>query len=393
LKIYKGAIMYKSENDTNEPSFVEKLIFKEPTEEVLTKERLEEYISNGVALKHYIGYEISGFVHLGTGLLTMAKVADLQKAGIDVTLFLADYHSWINKKLGGDLSVIRKVAGGYFKEALKQSLKLVGGDPDRLNFVLGSELYEKKGLEYFETLLKVSMNTSLSRIRRSITIMGRKEGEIIDLAQLIYPPMQVADIFGLGVNLAHGGMDQRKAHIIALEVGEKIGKYKPVVLHHHLLIGMHITEDIRQKILKAKREENRELFEEGIIEIKMSKSKPESAIFIHDSPDEIERKIKKAYCPPKEVELNPILELARYILFRGEEKELVVVNAKTQERKAYKTYPELEKDYVEGKIFPADLKSSVSDALINLLEPARKYFLEGPGKNLLEEMKEIKVTR
>ena len=77
----------------------------------------------------------------------------------------------------------------------------------------------------------------------------------------------------------------------------------------------------------------------------------------------------------------------------GEEKELVVVNAKTQERKAYKTYPELEKDYVEGKVYPADLKSSVSDALINLLEPARKYFLEGSGKNLLEEMKEIKVTR
>ncbi|MFP3279317.1 MAG: tyrosine--tRNA ligase [Candidatus Micrarchaeota archaeon] len=385
--------MEKSESNAEEPSSVEKLIFKEPTEEVLTKERLEEYISNHIALKHYIGFEISGFVHLGTGLLTMAKVADLQKAGIDVTLFLADYHSWINNKLGGDLSVIRKVAGGYFKEALKQSLKLVGGDPDKLNFVLGSELYEKKGLEYFETLLKVSMNTSLSRIRRSITIMGRKEGDIIDFAQLIYPAMQVADIFGLGVNLAHGGMDQRKAHIIALEVGEKIGKYKPLALHHHLLIGMHITEDIRQKILKAKREENRELFEEGIIDIKMSKSKPESAIFIHDSPEEIERKLMKAYCPPKEVELNPILELARYILFRGEEREFVVVNAKTQERKVYKTYSELEKDYVEGKIFPADLKSSVSSALIDLLEPARKYFLEGPGKNLLEEMKEIKVSR
>jgi len=385
--------MEKSESNAEEPSSVEKLIFKEPTEEVLTKERLEEYISNRIALKHYIGFEISGFVHLGTGLLTMAKVADLQKAGIAVTLFLADYHSWINNKLGGDLSVIRKVAGGYFKEALKQSLKLVGGDPDKLNFVLGSELYEKKGLEYFETLLKVSMNTSLSRIKRSITIMGRKEGDIIDFAQLIYPAMQVADIFGLGVNLAHGGMDQRKAHIIALEVGEKIGKYKPLALHHHLLIGMHITEDIRQKILKAKREENRELFEEGIIDIKMSKSKPESAIFIHDSPEEIERKLMKAYCPPKEVELNPILELARYILFRGEEKEFAIINAKTQERKVYKTYPELEKDYVEGKIFPADLKSSVSNALINLLEPARKYFLEGPGKNLLEEMKEIKVTR
>ena len=33
--------------------------------------------------------------------------------------------------------------------------------------------------------------------------MGRKEGEII-VAQLIYPPMQVADIFTLDVNLAQG---------------------------------------------------------------------------------------------------------------------------------------------------------------------------------------------
>ena len=385
--------MEKLKNDTNEPSLVEKLIYKEPTEEVLTKEKLREYLSNNIALKHYIGYEISGFVHLGTGLLCMAKVADLQKAGIDVTVFLADYHSWINKKLGGDLSVIRKIAGGYFKEALKQSLKLVGGDPDKLNFVLGSELYEKKGSEYLETLLKISMNVSLSRIKRSITIMGRKEGEIIDFAQLIYPPMQVADIFSLNVNLAHGGMDQRKAHVIALEVGEKIGGYKPVALHNHLLIGMHITEDIRQKILKAKREGDRGLFEEGIIEIKMSKSKPESAIFIHDPPDEIEKKLKKVYCPPKEVELNPIMELARYILFRGEEKELFVVNTKTYERKVYTTYSELERDYIEGKIHPADLKSNVSAALINLLEPTRRYFLEGPGKKLLEEMKEIKVTR
>jgi len=110
---YKEVTKLKSDRE----ELVEKLIFKEPTEEVLTKERLKEYISNRIALKHYIGFEISGFVHLGTGLLTMAKVADLQKAGIAVTLFLADYHSWINNKLGGDLSVIRKVAGGYFKEA------------------------------------------------------------------------------------------------------------------------------------------------------------------------------------------------------------------------------------------------------------------------------------
>jgi len=120
------------------------LIKRTPTEEILTESRIVEYITNGIPIKHYIGYEISGYVHLGTGPLSMSKVSDFQKAGINVTIFLADYHSWINRKLGGDLSIIRKVAGGYFKEALKQSLKIVGGNPDKVKFVLGSELYEKK---------------------------------------------------------------------------------------------------------------------------------------------------------------------------------------------------------------------------------------------------------
>jgi tyrosyl-tRNA synthetase len=370
-----------------------KFVYKEPTEEVLTDERFKEYISQGVPFKHYIGYEISGYVHLGTGPLCMTKVADFQKAGIDTTIFLADYHSWINKKLGGDLPTITRVAGGYFKEALKQSLKVVGGNPDNVKYVLGSELYKKTGVDYLETVLKISMNTTLSRIRRSLTIMGRKEGEVVDFAQLIYPPMQVADIFTLGVNLAHGGMDQRKAHVIALEVGEKVAGYKPIAVHHHLLIGMHITEDVRQKILKAKKEGNRDLFEEGIIDIKMSKSKPASAIFIHDLPEEIERKIEKAYCPPKEVELNPVMELAKYILFRGEQKEFEIINVRTHERKVYNSYQELEKAYLAGKIHPADLKSSVSSELITLLEPVRKYFLEGHGKKYLEDMKQIKITR
>jgi tyrosyl-tRNA synthetase len=369
------------------------LVRKTPTEEILTEGQFINYIENGTKLKHYQGFEVSGFLHVGNGIVSAEKIKDFQEAGIEVNIFLADYHTWINKKLGGDLSTIRKVAGGYFKEALKQSIKIVGGDPDNVKFILGSELYEKKGIEYLETILKVSMNTTLSRVKRSITIMGRKEGEVIDFAQLLYPPMQVADIFALGVNLAHGGMDQRKAHVIALEVGEKVAGYKPVAVHQHVLIGMHISEDIRQKILKAKKEGDRELFEESITDIKMSKSKPETAIFIHDSPEDIRRKIERAYCPPKEVELNPILEIANYILFRGEEKEFEIINAKTGERRVYTSYTQLESEYKEGKIHPADLKNAVANELIKLLEPAYRHFTEGPGKRYLEEMREIKITR
>jgi len=368
-------------------------IAREPTEEILTETRLKKLLEENAKMRHYIGFEISGLVHIGTGLICMQKVADFQRAGVETTIFLADYHSWINKKLGGDLDTIKKVAGGYFREALKYSLKIVGGDPDKVHFVMGSELYEKVGLDYLNNIIKVSMKTTLSRVRRSVTIMGRKMEEALDFAQLLYIPMQVADIFTLEVNLAHGGMDQRKAHVIALEVGEKEFGYKPIAVHHHLLAGMQLTEEARNKILEAKRTGNRELFVEGVIDVKMSKSKPLGAIFIHDTEKDIMRKVRKALCPMGETELNPVLEITRYILFRDRKEPFEIVNKKTGERFVFNTYQELENAYAEKKIHPLDLKLAVAEELARLLEPARKYFLEGSGRKYLEEMQEIRITR
>jgi tyrosyl-tRNA synthetase len=222
--------------------------------------------------------------------------------------------------------------------------------------------------------------------------MGRKEGESLDFAQLLYIPMQVADVFALNVNLPHGGMDQRKAHVIAIEVGDKVFGYKPIAVHHHLLTGMHLSENERKKILEAKRTGNRELFEESVLDIKMSKSKPESAVFIHDSEEEIRRKITRAFCPAGETELNPILELLRYVIFRNVE-EFEIINQKTGERKTFENYEALERAWVKGEIHPADLKNAVAEELIRILEPARKHFLEGKGKKYIEEMNEIRITR
>jgi len=374
-------------NDTIE------LFKKTPTEELLTEERLREYLERGIKLKHYIGFEVSGLVHLGTGLICMQKVADLQKAGVKTTVFLADYHSWVNKKLGGDLDTIRRVAGGYFKEALKMALSIVGGDPNKTEFILGSRFYEKIGIEYFESVLKVAMKTTLSRIKRSTTIMGRKTVDSLSFAQLLYVPMQVADIFSLGVNVAHGGMDQRKAHVIAIEIGEKAFGYKPIAIHHHVLMGLHASDKAISKIIEAKQKGNRDLLEEGIIEIKMSKSVAESAIFIHDTPEQIRRKIRKAYCPMGIAEFNPILEFARYIVFRDRKEPLEIINKKTGERAVFASYDALEKAYIEKKVHPSDLKDAIAEELIRILEPARRYFLEGSGKRYLEPMKEIQITR
>ncbi|MGC8647695.1 MAG: tyrosine--tRNA ligase [Candidatus Micrarchaeia archaeon] len=370
------------------------LIKRLPTEEILTEELLLDYITKKEKLRHYIGFEISGFVHIGTGLVSMSKMADLQKAGADTTVFLADMHTWINKKLGSDIDKIRHTAKNYFSEALKASLRCVGGDPEKAKFILGSELYEKLGEKYFENVLKVASMMSLNRAKRSITILGRKEGEDVSLSQLIYVPMQVADIYSMDVNIAHAGKDQRKAHVVAIESAPAF-TYKPVALHHHLLMGMHITEEQRGTIIKAREQGEREKLDNALIDIKMSKSKPNTAIFIHDSEEEIRKKVSSAYCPQGSIDVNPIVDLIRYViwphLLRNGEK-LEIENKKLGGVSSFESLDAFENAYVENKIHPADLKDAVGGYLVKILEPARSFF-EGTGRKYLEEMKSLEITR
>jgi len=369
-------------------------LIKRNTEEILTDEDLKELLKNKVKLKHYIGFEISGKIHLGTGLMCMSKVKDFMDAGVECSIFLADWHSWINDKLGGNPEVIKKVAVGYFKEGMKASLKCVGGDSEKLKFVLGSDLYHNNDL-YWTTVIEISKNTSLSRILRSITIMGRDEGESVDFAKLIYPPMQVADIFIQGINMPHAGNDQRKAQVIAREVASKItfsplldknGKQiKPVAVHHHLLLGLG-----RPSTWPVSKDNLKDVWSS----FKMSKSKPDSAVFIHDSPEEIRRKISKAFCPEKEVEFNPILDWTKFIIFAIDKQKLQIKRKKEfGGDKLYNNYEELEKDFLDGKLHPVDLKNAVAEKLIGILEPARKHFSQPKVKKMLEEMDKLIITR
>lgn len=369
-------------------------LIKNNTEEIMKEEDLKLLLDSGTKIKHYIGFEISGKIHLGTGLMCMSKVKDFMDAGIDCSIFLADWHSWINDKLGGDREVIKRVAGGYFKEGLKASLKCFGGDPEKLKFILGSDLYHNND-DYWATMVDVSKNTSLARMQRSITIMGRKEGGSVDFAKLIYPPMQVADIFIQGINLPHAGIDQRKAQVIARDVALKIktkplldkeGKQmKPVAVHHHLILGLG-----KPPVWPVPKEQLQELWSA----LKMSKSKPDTCIFIHDSPEEIKRKINQAFCLEGETEFNPILDWVKYLIFRDADSKLEIKRPeKFGGDVTYTSYKELEKDFAEKKLHPMDLKNSVSEKLIQILEPVRKHFEQPKVKKMLEELEQLIITR
>ena len=248
--------------------------------------------------------------------------------------------------------------------------------------------------DYWACVIDIAKNTSLARIERSIDIMGRKEGESTDFAKLIYPAMQVADIYYMQTQIMHAGMDQRKAHVIALDVAKSVKikpmmagdeRISPIAIHHHLLGGL--TPPSKEVQAKG------ELTREDLAEAKMSKSKPMSAVFLSDSPELIKEKIMKAFCPEGQVKLNPVLDWSKHVCFKLGTKT-IEIKRKTEwgGDKTYTTYEELEKDFVEKKLHPMDLKDAVARSLINILAPATKY-LDNPKIKELSEMVKNKVSR
>ena len=191
--------------------------------------------------------------------------------------------------------------------------------------------------------------------------------------------MQGVDIKYLGRDLPHGGMDQRKIQVLAREVFPKLKWGTPVPLHHHLLMGLSEPAKANDKL-------------DQVVASKMSKSKPWTAIFIHDSEKEIQAKLEKAWCPPT-AEMNPVLELIKYIIFHENKKFELERSAKFGGDMEFSSYTELEKEYVAGKIHAQYLKSNVAREINKLITPVRKHFEKPANKKLLQVYDKAEITR
>lgn len=343
-----------------------RLVTREPTEEVVTQEELLNLFNTNSQPKHYIGLEISGFMHLGSLILTGFKINDFIKAGVKCTVFLADWHTYLNNKLGGDWDKIHMVSK-YYADAFKMFCPGV-------EIVEGSQLYESRR-GYWLDLVKFAKNMSLERTMRSLTIMGRStEKDKIDLGQLFYPPMQAVDIHTMDLDIVHAGMDQRKIHMLVREIFPKMKWKVPVAVHHHILAGLGEPEPASDS-------------DSDFISSKMSKSKSASGIFIHDTDEEINSKFKKAWCPEGIVDKNPVLEISKHIIFHEFKEFSVERPDKFGGNVTYTSYQDLETDFAQKKLHPSDLKATVSKYVTDIIRPIREKIV------LTEELSEaIKKT-
>ena len=323
------------------------------TEEVVTRDELRTLLDRTSTPRAYVGLEPSGLMHVGTAFVIGSKVEDLIQAGFHAIIFLADWHAYINDKLGRNLENLR-ICAEYFKDGFRAV-----GVPDSVEYLYANEFVRHP--EYWQTVIQASKASTVARIRRALTIMGRKEEEAdLDASKLIYPAMQVADIHWMDLDLALGGMDQRHAHMLYRDVAPKLGWKQVVALHTPLLPALDGGGRM------------------DLVAGKMSKSRPDSSVLLNDSPREVERKIGKAFCPAKEAVGNPVLELARLILFPRHGKLMIPRDSKFGGDVVYESFNELAKAYANGELHPKDLKAGVTAGLNEQLVPVRKFFEAHP---------------
>jgi len=265
---------------------------------------------------------------------------DLQEAGFNVIVLLADVHAYLNEK--GDFERISEIA-----EYNRKAFIALGLDESKTKFVVGSEFQLDR--EYVLDLLRLSRITTLNRARRSMDEVSRRKEDPM-VSQMIYPLMQALDIAHLGVDLAVGGMDQRKIHMLARENLPKLGYKAPICLHTPIIVGLDGQ--------------------------KMSSSKG-NYISVRDPEDVVERKILKAYCPKGQLDENPIIQIVRYYIMPRFGSILIEREERYGGDVEYDSFEKLAEDYKSGKLHPLDLKKAVAKYLNKILENVREKLERG----------------
>lgn len=350
-------------------------LISEVGEEIITEEELRKLLETKKNPIAYDGFEPSGNIHIAQGVLRAININKMTKAGVKFKMWVADWFAWMNNKMGGDLEKIQ-IVGKYLIEVWKK----VGMDMDKVEFLWAKDVMADE--DYWKKVVNIGRANTVTRIKRCAQIMGRKESESLSAAQIFYPCMQCADIFHLGADITQLGMDQRKVNMLAREVGPKLGFWKPVVISHHMIMGLGQPPDTNLTGV------------ERSVEVKMSKSKPETSIFMTDTTEDIKRKLTKAYCPAKQAEENPIMEYTKYLLFEKFKEIKIERPSKFGGDITFKSYAELEKTYNAGELHPLDLKKAVIVYIDKLISPVRQYFEKNKkAKDLFEQVKSFEITR
>eukprot|EP01012_Entosiphon_sulcatum_P014306 TRINITY_DN1934_c0_g1_i3.p1 TRINITY_DN1934_c0_g1~~TRINITY_DN1934_c0_g1_i3.p1 ORF type:complete len:732 (+),score=165.71 TRINITY_DN1934_c0_g1_i3:46-2241(+) len=335
-------------------------ILRSVGEECITEDELRKLLNGKPNFRLYDGFEPSGRMHIAQGLFKAMNVNKCTQVGGKFIFWVADWFALMNDKMGGDIDKIQTV-GKYLIEVWKAA----GMDMANVEFVWTSEEITKHANEYWTRVLDIARRFTIARMRKCCQIMGRQEGNLT-AAQILYPLMQCADIFFLKADVCQLGVDQRKVNMLAREYCDAAGiKLKPIILSHHMMFGLLKDQE------------------------KMSKSNPDSAIFMEDDAENVARKLRNAHCPREPEEpgkplKNACLDYIEHLLFNAEGS---VWQANGKE---YRSFAEVRDDFVGGVLPEAALKDALILSINEKLQPVRDHFQSKPeAKQLLELVRQF----
>jgi tyrosyl-tRNA synthetase len=319
------------------------------TQEVVTEEELAELLAAETP-SAYIGYAPTGEMHIGH-FTTMRKLADFQRAGVEVTVLIADLHAHLDdEKSPFELLDARSA---YYETAIEGMIDAAGGDPEAVRFVRGTEFQLDE--EYTLEMYRMIAETTISRAKRAASEVVR-ESESPNLGGLVYPLMQCLDVKALDADIAYGGIDQRGIYMLGREILPDHGGTAPVCLFAPLLSGLTGG--------------------------KMSATEAGSKISLTDSPEDVDEKIGDAYCPMGEREDNGVLEYVEYLVFpildESDEPFVVERPEKYGGDLVYDDYESLEADFLSEELHPADLKSAAATYISEVIDPIRERLAAQP---------------
>mgnify|MGYP001415586469 CR=1 FL=1 len=344
-------------------------------EETVGLDYLIDCIADGVSaggdgiLRCYVGFEPSGKAHIGWKVLSL-QLKRMLEADVNVLIFLADWHAWINDKFNGNMADIQLTAR-YMEETFRALLDYPpeGDGPGELRFYYASQLMDSG--DYWARVLRCSKGATLAMVRKTFTIMGRDEASSDhDLSKFFYPAMQASDIFELNIDIAIGGMDQRKAHMFMRDVASKYGWEKATCLHTPIISSL--------KSSGARMES---------FDHKMSKSDPGGAILIHDEPDKLRKKMRKHAYLNKDDTNSPIYELIEHVILPEFGEVVVTPNPKFGKPSTWTNLDDFRAAVMDGTLHPLDAKFGVADGISKGLETVAKHFSSNP--KLLDEVTDI----
>jgi tyrosyl-tRNA synthetase len=325
-------------------------IIKENLAEVIGSQDLEKIINEGKNLKVYWGTSPTGKPHLGY-FLPMIKIAQLVKAGCEVTILFADLHAYLDSmKTSWELLDYRTK---YYEHLIKQLLLLFNVDLNKIKFVRGSEyqLTKEYTIDVYKLMSKITVDSAQ---KGGAEVVKQSDNPL--LSGLIYPILQILDEVYLKTDAELGGLDQRKIFMMSRDHLHKIG-YKSNI---HLMNPM--IPNITAKTTNEK----------------MSSSEPNSKIDLLDNPKTIKKKINKAWSEPKNPEngLFTFLKNAIFPILKLKQIDEFIINRdeKWGGKMIYTTYDKMVEDYKEDILTPQDLKLGIIDWLNDLLKPLQEYF-------------------